>query len=67
MSQRRKPQAPPRANIESFLSLDEAAQVLGVERRMVDQLVRDGRLRVAKLSSNLVRVPASALAELARG
>jgi excisionase family DNA binding protein len=47
-------------------TLDEIAEVLSVSRAYVNQLVRDGKLRVARIGHRTIRVSHEALTDFLR-
>lgn len=48
------------------MTLDEAAQLLGVSRAYVNRLIRAGKLRVARIGQRTVRVSDEALRDFVR-
>jgi excisionase family DNA binding protein len=58
--------APPAATPAALLTVEQAADQLGISRSRVFTLVRDGRLRSVKLGASR-RIPRAAIDELVEG
>ena len=51
-------------NAETYYTAKEAAEILKINLSTVYQLVREGRLRAARIGKRSIRIPASSFDEL---